>query len=143
VDENSSLADRWLALGRAYESSTTRIERVLARDHHLCVSAYVIMERMHTAGTWVRVPDLTRTVSRSQPQISRLITQMLDAGYVDRERDPVDARGSRIRLTPSGKKAFRAAAATIDSELRQVVDEDELLTPWLGTTTVARNTADA
>ncbi|MDR6912932.1 DNA-binding MarR family transcriptional regulator [Rhodococcus fascians] len=140
MEDNTSLADRWLALVRACEASTAKIERVLARDHHLCVSAYQIMEKMNEAGTWVRVPDLTHTVSRSQPQISRLVTQMLDAGYIDRERDPSDARGSRIRLNANGEHAFRKAAATVDTELRQVVDEDQLLTPFLGTRSLARDT---
>ncbi len=127
-----SSADRWLALVRAYESSTARIERVLTRDHHLCVSAYEIMDRIAEAGTWVRVADLTHTVSRSQSQISRLVVQLIDAGYIDRERDPSDARGSRVRLNALGKKAFRAATADVNTELRHLVDNDHLLAPWLG-----------
>ncbi|MFI6428715.1 MarR family winged helix-turn-helix transcriptional regulator [Rhodococcus oryzae] len=141
MEEDILLADRWLALVRACEASTARIERALARDHHLCVSAYEIMERMHAAGSWVRVTDLTHNVSRSQSQVSRLIAQMLDAEYIDRERNPADARGSRVRLTSSGKKAFRSATDTVNSELRQVVSEDQLITPFRRTSSESAITA--
>ncbi|AQA22100.1 hypothetical protein BTZ20_1669 [Rhodococcus sp. MTM3W5.2] len=66
---------------------------------------------------------------------------MLDAEYIDRERDPADARGSRVRLTSSGRRAFRNATDTVNSELRQVVNEDQLTAPFWRTASESAFTA--
>jgi DNA-binding MarR family transcriptional regulator len=52
--------------------------------------------------------------------MSALIADLEAAGYVERVKDPDDARASRVRLTPHGRaygKAVRAFSRAIEADL--------------------------
>ncbi|WP_411081502.1 MarR family winged helix-turn-helix transcriptional regulator [Streptomyces sp. cmx-18-6] len=120
---NNPLADRWLSLVRLGALMNQRIEHALSERYDLCVSAYEIMEVLTADQEWLRPGEVSSRTSRSQPQVSRLLKQLVDAGYVTRKPSPGDARGSQIRLTPAGHEMFRAAAATVEDVLGQIVEE--------------------
>ncbi|WP_242137117.1 MarR family transcriptional regulator [Sphingomonas sp. TREG-RG-20F-R18-01] len=64
-------------------------------------------------GDDVRQTDLANELDVTQASLVRSIDQMVAADLVERHRDPVDARVSRIRLTDHG----RALATTIETKL--------------------------
>ncbi|WP_158780814.1 MarR family winged helix-turn-helix transcriptional regulator [Streptomyces sp. NRRL S-237] len=121
---NTPLADRWLVLVRVCSQMNQRIERTLSAEYDLCVSAYEIMEVLWHEAEWMRPGEVSTRTSRSQPQVSRLLTQMVDAGYVTRAPAPGDARGSHVKLTASGRKMFETAAATVDGLLGELAEEN-------------------
>ncbi|MFE6917319.1 MarR family winged helix-turn-helix transcriptional regulator [Streptomyces rubiginosohelvolus] len=121
---NPSLSDRWLSLVRVGALMNQRIERTLSEKYDLCVSAYEIMEVLSHERDWIRPGEVSTRTSRSQPQVSRLVTQMVDAGYVAREPSPGDGRSSQIRLTASGHKIFSDAAATVEDVLGRISEEN-------------------
>ncbi|MFE9291135.1 MarR family winged helix-turn-helix transcriptional regulator [Streptomyces olivaceus] len=131
----NSLGDQWLTYVRVGARLNQALERALSERHNLCVSAYDIMEVMWDEQDWIRSGELTARSSRSQPQVSRLLTQMVNADYVARKPSPGDGRGFQVRLTPAGLALFREATATVEGTLRAAADEDaaarELLTPSL------------
>lgn len=120
----NSPGDQWLALVRVGARLNQAIERALSERHNLCVSAYDIMEVMWHEQDWIRSGELTSRSSRSQPQVSRLLAQMVGADYVTRKPSPGDGRGFQVRLTPAGRALFRAATATVESTLRDAAAED-------------------
>ncbi|MET9176684.1 MarR family transcriptional regulator [Kitasatospora aureofaciens] len=128
---NTPLADRWLSLVRVCALMNQRIERTLSDEFDLCVSAYEIMEVLWAEREWIRPGEVASRTSRSQPQVSRLVTQMVEAGYVDRKPSPGDGRGSQIRLTAEGREVFQRAAATVDGQLKQLTDERPDARVWL------------
>jgi DNA-binding MarR family transcriptional regulator len=115
---SDDLVTGWLAMLRLCNRLTQAIERELAREHRLCVSAYELMSALAPAADWTRLGDLTERVSRSQPQVSRLVAQMEAAGVVQRTATPDDGRGSQVRLTEAGRELYAAATATIGRILR-------------------------
>ena len=131
----NSLGDQWLTFVRVGARLNQAIERALSDRHNLCVSAYDIMEVMWHEQDWIRSGELTARSSRSQPQVSRLLTQMVNADYVTRKPSPGDGRGFQVRLTPAGRALFQEATATVESALRAAADEDaaarDLLAPSL------------
>jgi DNA-binding MarR family transcriptional regulator len=120
----NSLADQWLTHLRACAQMSQAVERALSERHGLCASAYEIMDVMSREHDWIRAGALSSRCSRSQPQVSRLVTQMIDAGYAERKPSPGDGRGFHVRLTASGDSLFREASGTMEGVLRQLADED-------------------
>ena len=55
-----------------------------------------------------RLRDLADRVRLSQPGLSRLVERMEADGLVVRERDPLDGRGTLVRLTAKGEDAQRS-----------------------------------
>ncbi|GEC05844.1 hypothetical protein SSP24_34990 [Streptomyces spinoverrucosus] len=100
------------------------VERALSDRHNLCVSAYEVMDVMWRERGWIRSGELSSRSSRSQPQVSRLLTQMVDAGYAARKPSPGDGRGSLVQLTPSGRALFREASATVEDVLARLAVDD-------------------
>jgi MarR family transcriptional regulator for hemolysin len=67
----------------------------------------------------------------TQASLVRSIDQMTAAGLVERHRDPADARVSRIRLTPHGRKlvtTIEAKFATLRHAMLEGVPDDDLAT---------------
>ncbi|MET7618415.1 MarR family transcriptional regulator [Streptomyces sp. NPDC005408] len=120
---NTPLGDQWLSLVRICTRMNQAIEHTLADRHGLCVGAYEIMDVMGRTDGWIRLGELTARASRSQPQVSRLLAQMVKEGYADREPSPGDGRGAQVRLTPAGRKAFQKAAAEVEGVLEKLAEE--------------------
>jgi DNA-binding MarR family transcriptional regulator len=80
--------------------------------------------------TRARLHELNREVLLSQPSLSRLVERMESAGYVAREPDPADRRGTVVALTESGAAMQRRIgtrhAASIRRYLGPALDTDEL-----------------
>ncbi|MFE0808548.1 MarR family winged helix-turn-helix transcriptional regulator [Streptomyces sp. NPDC058794] len=120
---DTALTDRWLAMLRACAQINQVAERELSEHYGLCVSAYEIMDVMSQDPGWVRVGELSVRAARSQPQVSRLLAQMVDAGYAERKPSLTDRRGFEVRLTPAGEQVFAQAVGTMGDVLRAVVGE--------------------
>jgi DNA-binding MarR family transcriptional regulator len=56
-----------------------------------------------------QIGDLAKAVVVRQPVLSRVVDQMEERALVRRRPDSRDSRITRVWLTPTGRKAFRAA----------------------------------
>lgn len=118
----TALTDRWVAVTRACAQINQAAERVLAERHGLCASAFEIMDVMAGTDGWIRAGELSSRASRSQPQVSRLLTQMVNAGYAERKPCPNDRRGFDVQLTPAGRQLFSQSVTTMETVLREVAE---------------------
>jgi DNA-binding MarR family transcriptional regulator len=78
-----------------------------------------------------RLRDITANMLISQPSVSRLVDRMVTRGLVAKCPDPEDGRGSLIRATEEGARAFRAVATVHGRSIAQrmsALDDDELQT---------------
>ncbi|MFS0852963.1 MarR family winged helix-turn-helix transcriptional regulator [Microbacterium sp. 179-I 3D4 NHS] len=78
-----------------------------------------------------RLRDITANMLISQPSVSRLVDRMVTRGLVEKCPDPEDGRGSLIRATDAGVRAFRAVATVHGRSIAQrmsALDDDELRT---------------
>jgi DNA-binding MarR family transcriptional regulator len=78
-----------------------------------------------------RIRELHREILLSQPSLSRLVDRMAAAGYVTRERDPDDRRGTVVAITEAGQRMRRRVGARHAASIRRYVggalDERELV----------------
>ncbi|MEU6440124.1 MarR family winged helix-turn-helix transcriptional regulator [Streptomyces sp. NPDC047046] len=120
----NSLGEQWLSYARVCARMNQAVDRALAERHSLCASAYEIMDVMSHERGWMRAGEVSARSSRSQPQVSRLLTQIVNAGCADRKPASGDGRGSEFRLTPAGRTLFREASGTVESVLAGIAEED-------------------
>jgi DNA-binding MarR family transcriptional regulator len=124
VDTTANLAlDAWLSVARPVETVSARIEAELGERHSICLSAYEIMTHLVTHPGWTPLSDVCRAVARSQPRISRLVTQMQDRGLVERARVAGDGRAFQIQLTPEGGRVYTEASKTLIGTLEEATGE--------------------
>ncbi len=75
-----------------------------------------------------KLRDITRLMLVSQPSVSRLVDRMVARGYVTKCPDPDDGRGSLVRATEKGARAFREVArvhaAHIAGRMSALSDEE-------------------
>lgn len=82
-------------------------------------------------GDDVRQIDLARELDVTGATLVRLLDQMAASGLVERRRDPVDARVSRIRPTPRGRElltSIEATFAALREDILTGVSDDDLAT---------------
>lgn len=122
--DGRSALEAWLEIVRPVETVTNRLETALSEKYSICVSAYEIMSCLVSSRGWTPLSEICRAVGRSQPRISRLVTQMQDADLVDRERVEGDGRAFQIRLTRKGRRVFHAASDVVSEVLHEASNED-------------------
>ena len=113
--------DAWYALLFAHASVTDRIDRVLQERHGLSFSAVEILCRLHDDGDQ---PQSLRSradqlVSVSSTRASRLVQELVDAGYLQRGADQGDGRKSLISLTAAGRRYSEKVARTLENAILQ------------------------
>lgn len=113
--------DAWYALLFAHASVTDRIDRVLQEQHGLSFSAVEILCRLHDDGDQ---PQSLRSlsdqlVSVSSTRASRLVQELVDAGYLQRGADQGDGRKSLISLTAAGRRYSEKVARTLENAILQ------------------------
>ncbi|MFE7479003.1 MarR family winged helix-turn-helix transcriptional regulator [Streptomyces sp. NPDC057552] len=128
------LTERWVTVSRACAQINQAAERALAERHGLCVSAFEIMDVMARTDDWIRAGELSSRATRSQPQVSRLLAQMVSAGYVERKPCPNDRRGFDVQLTPPGRQLFAQSVATMETVLREMTESSEEVRDAMGVT---------
>ena len=77
-----------------------------------------------------RIRDLNKQLLLTQPSVSRLVDRLAVRELVEKTVDPVDGRGTLVRLTESGFDLFRAVAVVHAASIRKRVggtlDAEEL-----------------
>ncbi|MEV0248468.1 MarR family winged helix-turn-helix transcriptional regulator [Nocardia sp. NPDC050712] len=137
-------ADRaWSALLRVHAHLVPQIDTDLQRAAGLPLAWYDVLLELDGAGP-LRMTDLGNRVVLSRTRVSRLVTEMQDAGLVARRPNPEDARSAFVDCTDTGRQHLRRAAPhyrdSIATHLAARLDATELdalatiLTKLLGPT---------
>ena len=74
------------------------------------------------ASSSITPTDLARWMAAPPTTVSSYVKRFEARGHVQREPNPADRRSYRIKLTPAGRRAYRAAAALF-RPLRSRVEE--------------------
>lgn len=107
----------WLA-ARATEDL---LDRVLAPSG-LTGDEFAVYSMLMASGT-LTPSELSRWMAAPPTTVSSYVKRFESRGHVVREPSPTDRRSYRIRLTPAGRKAHRAAGELFGPVRAQVVDE--------------------
>lgn len=102
----------WAALLRTHAAVLPKVERALAPTG-LPLTWYDVLLVVNAApGRRLRMSDLGRQAVVSRERVSRVVTELEQAGLVVREANPDDKRSSFAAITPEGRKRLRASAPT-------------------------------
>lgn len=115
----------WLAVARPVEMAQQRIESALGDRHGLCLTAYEVMECLSARQGWTPMSVVCATVGRSQPRISRLVSQMEARGLVDRSKMAGDKRAFQLNLTREGGRVLEDASATLLENLADIAAQQD------------------
>ena len=122
--------DAWWAMLFAHASITDRIDRDLQQQHHISFSATEILCRLHDEEPQSVRSLADKLVSVSPTRASRLVQELVDAGYLHRGADQGDGRKSLISFTSEGRRYSLNVARTLeDAILRYFVeplDEEDI-----------------
>ncbi len=122
--------DAWFALLFAHASITDRIDRDLQQQHRISFSATEILCRLYDAEPQSVRSLADQLVSVSPTRASRLVQELVDAGYLQRGADQGDGRKSLISLTSEGRRYSEKVARTLeDAILRYFIeplDEEDI-----------------
>lgn len=101
----------WSAFLRAHAAAVRAVDQDVQRDAHLPLAWYDVLLELNAApGRRMRMYDLGEAVVLSRTRVSRVVDELVAAGFVCREPNPDDRRSSFAVLTDTGRRAFRRAA---------------------------------
>ena len=109
--------DAWFALLFAHASITDRIDRELQRQHDISFSATEILCRLHDDEPQSVRSLADQLVSVSPTRASRLVQELVDAGYLQRGADQGDGRRSLISFTDEGRRYSQMVAGTFEAAI--------------------------
>ena len=100
---------------------------VTAAGHPVTLAQARVFQRIDPGGS--RLTDLAAAAQVTKQTAGFLVDQLEQAGYVERVRDPTDARARLVRITRRGYDAItvaREAEARIEAEWRAHLGADGL-----------------
>lgn len=115
--------DAYIKLVRASETLRVRTEEWL-RDEGLTVSQLGVLESLLHLGP-MRQCDLGTKLLVSRANVTLVVDQLAEHGWVKRKRDAADRRSNVVHLTPEGR---RRIAAYFPRHARRIGDAFSALT---------------
>ncbi|MFE1663690.1 MarR family winged helix-turn-helix transcriptional regulator [Microbacterium sp. P02] len=109
-------------------SKTEDLERIVVAAHALTRIAAIETRNEAPAAQWrtlsilrtegpLRLGELARESRVTQPGMTRLVTQLHEAGLVERVEDPSDSRATVVSATAAGLRALDAWLVQLSSAL--------------------------
>ncbi|MEV6279916.1 MarR family transcriptional regulator [Nocardia sp. NPDC051832] len=108
-DERRAAQRAWSALLRVHAQLVPRIDADLRRGFDLPLAWYDVLLELDGADP-LRMTDLGNRVVLSRTRVSRLVTEMENAGLITRRTNPDDARSAFVTCTDLGRARLRQAA---------------------------------
>ena len=103
--------DAWGALLRVHAAVVPVLDSTVQDETGLPLAWYdVLLELSGEPSGRLRMSDLAGRVTLSRTRVSRIVDELVAAGYVVKEGHPDDRRSNVAVLTGAGRLAFRRAA---------------------------------
>lgn len=111
----------WRLFLEAHAQVIARLDVDLRREVGMPLAWYDVLVHLSEAPDGRRrMQDLARAVLISKSGLTRLVDRLCTAGYLEREPDPMDGRGTYAILTPVGRRALEDAAPAHLRSVEQV-----------------------
>ena len=112
MSDKTASVTAWEALFRAQVSVLRQLNAEFPTGE-LSFNEYdVLFNLSRQEGRQLRIRDLNRHLLLTQPSVSRLVDRLVSRGFVRKEPDPGDGRGTVVCLTDEGYDLFRRVAVT-------------------------------
>lgn len=124
-------ADAWGALLQTHAALVPELDRSLRSHSGLPLAWYDVLLELSAADHGrLRMSELAERAVLSRTRISRVVDELVRAGLVAREPNPVDARSSYAVITTEGRQRFEASAphyvGQIEKRFAAGLSDDEL-----------------
>jgi len=101
----------WRAVLLAQSRAVRAIERDLDAADQISLAWYDVLLELNAApDRRLRMQDLGLKVVLSRTRVSRIVTELEQAGLVERLADPDDGRATLAHITAAGRRALHQAA---------------------------------
>ena len=108
-----------IALGRNFSRLLHRTEQLL-KPYGLTPTQYNVLRILHGAGAdGLCGTEIGKRLLSEVPDVTRLLDRMVDAGLVERERDPNNRRFVTARLTDGGREKLVETTPVLDQMHRE------------------------
>ena len=112
MSDKTASVTAWEALFRAEVSILRHLNSEFPNDEIAFNEYDVLFNLSRQEGRQLRIRDLNRHLLLTQPSVSRLVDRLVSRGFVRKEPDPGDGRGTVVCLTDEGYDLFRRVAVT-------------------------------
>ncbi|MFC0680295.1 MarR family winged helix-turn-helix transcriptional regulator [Lysobacter korlensis] len=109
----------WAAILRTHARFVPRLDKELQRATGLPLAWYDVLLELSAAGGRLRMSELGERVVLSRTRVSRIVDDLIGAGFVAREANPADGRSSYAILSEEGDRRFREAAKVYRSGIER------------------------
>ena len=100
----------WLRIMAVHKLVTNEARRRLRASFNMSLSRFDLMAQLDSTKIGLRMGEISNRLMVTTGNITGLTDELEAVGLVERSADPHSRRASLVRLTPKGRKAFRAAA---------------------------------
>jgi len=105
----------WLRMMAVHKLVTNEARRRLRTSFNMSLSRFDLMAQLDSHSAGLRMGEISNRLMVTTGNITGLTDELVAEGLVKRSADPHSRRALLVRLTPKGKKAFRAAAKANES----------------------------
>jgi len=100
----------WLRMMAVHKLITNEARKRLRVSFNMSLSRFDLMAQLDTNAAGLRMGEISRRLMVTTGNITGLTDELEAEGLVERSADPHSRRALLVRLTPKGRKVFRAAA---------------------------------
>jgi len=127
---SESTEEAWIQLVRAHHAVLSGVERALKRGGYPPLAWYDCLLELDRAGeSGLRPLELEKQLLLPQYGLSRLLKRIEEAGYIQRRKDPKDARAQTVHITEDGldlrRRMWPVYASALQSALGEKLEEKQ------------------
>ena len=100
----------WLRMMAVHKLVINEARRRLRADFDMSLSRFDLMAQLDSNSAGLRMGEISNRLMVTTGNVTGLTDELEAEGLVERSADPHSRRALLVRLTPKGRKAFRAAA---------------------------------
>lgn len=111
----------WLRLFSCKTLMETEIRRRLRDNFDMTLPRFDLMAQLDKAPAGMKLSELSRRLMVSNGNITGLVDRLVGQGLLDRQTAPDDGRAQLVKLTPEGRRSFRAMAASHEAWIAELL----------------------
>jgi DNA-binding MarR family transcriptional regulator len=121
TDGNHASLKLWLRLLSCTTMIETEIRSRLRTEFGITLPRFDLMAQLDRHPEGLRMGDLSKRMMVTSGNVTGIVTLLEQEGLVARDPVPDDGRAYSVRLTPTGRRAFRRMASTHEGWITELM----------------------
>lgn len=119
-DDHKNELRLWLRLLSCATLIENEIRRRLRDNFDITLPRFDLMAQLDKTQGGMKLGELSQRLMVSNGNITGLVDRLLAQGLLDRQPAPNDRRAQLVKLTPEGRRSFRAMAAAHEAWVAEI-----------------------